>query len=177
MAQGGYDAHSPLALLAQDSRDVENHPVGSQQHAVASFNRMTRKLFQLDNCFTILEGTLHCSFWTSFFMHPDILDQHFGLTSLVTEQAFVFHLLDEGSNHTVGHAGWHLLAASWTFLDSASAGSADNVARGAAGHWEVPWDAETHGALQGGLHNLEQLGGSGGSIGHLQNFYLEVLGI
>ena len=80
-------------------------------------------------------------------MDPDILEQHLDLTSLVTEQAFVFHLLDEGSNHTVGHAGWHLLAANWTFLDSASAGSADNVAGGAAGHRQVPGEAETHRAL------------------------------
>ena len=90
-------------------------------------------------------------------MEIDIFKQHLDLTSLVTELAFVFHLLDEGSNHTVGHAGWHLLAASWTFLDSASAGSADNVAGGAAGHWKLPGEAETHGALQGGLHYFRQL--------------------
>ena len=85
-------------------------------------------------------------------MNPDVFKQHLGLTSLVTEQAFVFHLLDEGTNHTVGHVIWHLLAASWTFLDPAPAGSADNVAGGAAGHRQLPGEAETHGALQAGLH-------------------------
>ena len=90
-------------------------------------------------------------------METNIFKQHLDLTSLVTELTFVFHLLDEGSNHTVGHGVWHLLAASWTFIDFAPAGSADNVAGGAAGHWQVSGEAETHGALQGGLHYSRQL--------------------
>ena len=61
-------------------------------------------------------------------MDPEIFDQHLDFTSLVTELAFVLHLLDEGSNHTVCHVGWHLLAANWASLDLAPAGSTDNVA-------------------------------------------------
>ena len=55
----------------------------------------------------------------------------------------------------------------WTFLDLTPAGSADNVTGGAAGNWQVSGEAETHRALQGGLHNLGQLDGGSDSSSHL----------
>ena len=126
---------------------------------------MTTELSHLDSCSTISEGTLNSSLRASLLMNSYILDQHLDLTSLVTELAFVLHLLNKRTDHTVGHVGWHLLAANWTSLDSAPAGSADNVAGRAAGHRQVSGEAEAHWTLQGGLHNLEQLDGGSGNVG------------
>ena len=77
----------------------------------------------------------------------------------------MLHLLDEGSNHTVGHVGWHLLTTHWTLLDLAPAVVADNVTGGAAGYWQISGEAEAHRTLQGGLHYPRQL--TGGCSSHL----------
>ena len=73
---------------------------------------MTTDFFQLDGFFTISDGTFHSSLWASLLMDYEVFDQHLDFTSFVTELAFVFHLLDEGSNHTIGHVATCWLASS-----------------------------------------------------------------
>ena len=59
----------------------------------------------------------------------------------------MLNFVDEGSDHTVGHVGWHGLAADGAVDHMNLARSADEMSGGAAGNWEVSRKAETHRAL------------------------------
>ena len=60
-------------------------------------------------------------------------------------------LVDERSDHAVGHVGWHGLAAGGAVSHSLLAGSAHDMTGGAAGERKVSGNLEAHGALQLGL--------------------------
>ena len=84
-------------------------------------------------------------------MDPEILNQHLDLTSLVIKLASVLDLLDEASDNTVGHVGWHGLTAGGAVCHSFLARSAHDVSRGAAGERKVSRNLEAHRTLQLGL--------------------------
>ena len=73
--------------------------------------------------------TFDVPFWTFLLMNQKLLQHHLDLTSLVTELAIVLDLFNESPNYTVGHAGWHGLAASGAVLYSLLARSAHDMSR------------------------------------------------
>mgnify|MGYP006864018361 CR=1 FL=1 len=80
-------------------------------------------------------------------MSHQVLQHHLDLTSLIIVLAFVLDLLDEGSDHAVGHVGWHGLTASGAVLHSFLARSAHDMTRGAAGNWKVSGNVKTNWTL------------------------------
>ena len=70
---------------------------------------------------------------------------------MVTVLSFVLNFVDEGSDHTVGHVGWHGLAAGGAVSDSLLARSAHDIHRGAAGYRKLLGNVETH------PHNFDTL--------------------
>merc|ERR1719341_3119611 len=85
-------------------------------------------------------------------MSQQVFQHHLDLTSLVTVLAFVLDLFNERPNHTVGHVGWHGLAAGGAVLHSFLARSANDMTCGAAGYWKVSGNVKTNRTLQLGLH-------------------------
>ena len=81
-------------------------------------------------------------------MSHEVFQDHLDLTSLVTKLASVLDFFDKSRGQTVGHVGWHGLAAGGAVSDSLLARSAHDVSGGAAGHRKVSRNVETHWALQ-----------------------------
>ena len=54
---------------------------------------------------TVVPGAFDGSLWTLLLMSHQVLQHHLDLTSLIIVLAFVLDLLDEGSDHAVGHVG------------------------------------------------------------------------
>ena len=84
-------------------------------------------------------------------MNHKVFQQHLDLTSLVIVLASVLDLLDEASDNTVGHVGWHGLAAGRAVLHSLLARPAHDMSGGAAGNRKVSGNVKTHRTLQLGL--------------------------
>ena len=84
-------------------------------------------------------------------MNQKIFQHHLDPTSPVIVLAAVLDLINEGSHQTVGHVGWHGLAASRAVRHFCPARSADDMSGGAAGKRKLSGNVEAHRALQLGL--------------------------
>ena len=108
---------------------------------------MNIKILQLYQTTTARDGTIVVSLWTLLLMSHKVLQHHLDFTSLVTELATVLDLFDESSDHTVGHVGWHGLAAGRTVSHFLLTRFAHDMSGGADGNRKVSGNVETHGAL------------------------------
>ena len=81
-------------------------------------------------------------------MNHKVFQQHLDLTSLVIVLAFVLDLLDEASDNTVGHVGWHGLTAGGAVSHYCLARTADKMSRWTTGERKISRNVEANLGLE-----------------------------